>query len=103
MIDAMTAIETSANWIGLVGLAGLVGLLGLRYPIDRTRSGQWIRLLGLAGLLGLLGFWHPGTGALGAFGALGVWNHQDPLIHRWARFGWLGVSGIPYLLLAVVP
>ena len=30
----------------------------------------------------------------GAFGALGVWNHQNTSIARLAHFGWLGFIGL---------
>ena len=86
-----------ADLSGLLGLIGLSGLIGLRHPIDKQRSGTTIRLLGLLGLLGLSGFWIAGAGACGAFGSLGLWNHQNLRYHNWARLGPLGLIGIYFL------
>lgn len=92
-------------WLGLIallGLIGLAGLIGLRHPIARGTPGAGIRLLSLLGFLGLAGIWIPGAGAAGAFGALGLWNHPRPALHRIARFGWLGVLGLPSILGALM-
>ncbi len=94
----MEAVDAMAPWAGLLGLIGLSGLLSLRHPVAADRSGGLVRLFGLGGLLGLAGFWIPGAGAMGAFGALGLWNHQRPSYHRYACLGWLGVVGVPYLV-----
>ncbi len=98
----MDAFNAMAPWVGLLGLIGLTGLLGVRRPIVPGRSGGLIRLLGLAGLFGLAGFWIPGAGAMGAFGSLGLWNHQVPRYHRYACLGWLGAVGIPYLVVSIL-
>jgi hypothetical protein len=34
---------------------------------------------------------------MGAFGALGLWNHQSQRLALWGRLGLLGVVGIPFL------
>ncbi|MCZ8135063.1 MAG: hypothetical protein O9266_02070 [Porphyrobacter sp.] len=83
---------------GLLGLFGLAGLAGLRQPAAGTQSGAAIRLLGLLGLGGLAGIWIDGAGALGAAGALGLWNHQNPKLARWAWPGWVFPIGIYYLV-----
>jgi len=91
-------------WLGLIallGLIGLAGLVGLRHPVARDIPGTGIRLLSLLGLLGLAGIWIPGAGAAGAFGALGLWNHPRPALHRIAKLGWLGVLGLPPIIMAV--
>jgi len=91
-------------WLGLLGLLGLIGLaglMGLRHPIDRSRPGAGIRLLGIFGLLGIAGFWIPGAGAAGALGALGLWNHPRPDLHRWAKLGWLGLVGLVPIAIAL--
>jgi hypothetical protein len=82
---------------GLLGLLGLAGLAGLRQPAERRQPGAAIRLLGLLGLGGLAGFWIDGAGALGAAGALGLWNHQNPKLARWAWAGWVFPVGIYYI------
>ena len=58
--------------------------------------------MGLLGFAGLAGFWIPGTGASGAFGALGLWNHQNPKLAFWGKLGPLGITGLPYLVLAII-
>ena len=35
--------------------------------------------------------------AMGASGALGLWNHQNPKLARWGTMGWSFVLGLPYL------
>jgi hypothetical protein len=91
-------LDQLAPWAGLLGLIGFAGLWGLRNPVEKSRSGAAIRLLGLFGLAGLCGFWIPGAGAIGASGALGLWNHQDPKLALWGKLGWSSVAGIPYLV-----
>ena len=94
----------TSTWIGLWGLLGLIGLAGLagiRRPVNADRPGAMVRLLGLLGLAGLTGFWFDGAGALGAFGALSLWNHQLPTLARWGRCGWLGVVGLPFLWIGI--
>ncbi len=90
-------LDTLAPFIGLIGLIGLAGLAGIRNPVEKTRPGAGIRLLGLLGLAGLAGIWVPGAGAMGASGALGLWNHQNPKLARWGTMGWSFVLGLPYL------
>jgi hypothetical protein len=90
--------EALAPWVGLLGLIGFAGLWGLRKPVEKSRPGGGIRLLGLLGLAGLVGFWIPGAGAIGASGALGLWNHQDPKLALWGKLGWAWVAGLPYLV-----
>jgi hypothetical protein len=91
MLDALVP------WVGLLGLIGFAGLAGLKHPVDKGRSGIGIRLLGLLGFAGLCGFWIPGAGAIGAAGALGLWNHQNRRLALWGRLGWLFIAGIPFL------
>lgn len=91
-------LDTLAPFIGLFGLIGFAGLAGIKNPPDKTRPGGGIRLMGLLGLVGLLGFWVPGAGAVGASGALGLWNHQSPKLALWGKLGWSFVLGIPYLV-----
>lgn len=100
----MTGAASPPLWLGLIallGLIGLAGLIGLRHPVARSTPGAGIRLLSLLGLLGLAGIWIPGAGAAGAFGALGLWNHPRPTLHRIAKFGWLGVLGLPFIIKAL--
>ncbi len=92
-------LELFAPWVGLLGLIGFAGLWGVRKPVERSRSGSAIRLLGLLGLAGIAGFWIAGAGAIGASGALGLWNHQDPKLAFWGRLGWAWLAGMPYLVL----
>jgi hypothetical protein len=91
-------LDQVAPWAGLVGLIGFAGLAGFKHPVDKERSGGGIRLLGLLGLTGLCGFWIPGAGAIGASGALGLWNHQYPKLAFWGKLGWAGVVGVPFLV-----
>lgn len=95
-------MEHVAPWIGLVGLIGLAGLAGIKSPVARSRQGAAIRLLGVLGLAGLSGIWIPGGGAMGAFGALGLWNHQSERLAFWGRLGWAGLLGVPFALTALV-
>ena len=98
----MSGAGSPPLWLGLLGLLGLIGLaglMGLRHPIDRSRPGAGGRLLGILGLLGIVGFWIPGAGATGALGALGLWNHPRPDLHRWAKLGWLGLLGLPPIMM----
>lgn len=85
-------------WIGILGLIGFAGLATFRRPVDPHRSGGGVRKLGLLGLLGLAGIWIEGAGACGAFGALGLWNHQDSRFAVWGRLALLGTAGLPFLL-----
>lgn len=89
-------------WLGLLGLIGLAGLAGLRHPVPAARPGAAIRMLGVLGLGGLAGFWIEGAGAMGAFGALGLWNHPSPILARWGQAGWCGLLGLPFALAALV-
>jgi hypothetical protein len=91
MLDAL------APWVGLLGLIGFAGLAGLKHPVAKDRNGVGIRLLGLLGFAGLCGVWIPGAGAIGAAGALSLWNHQNPRLAFWGKLGWLSVFGIPFL------
>lgn len=90
-------LETLGAVAGLLGLIGLAGLAGIKQPVDKDRPGGRIRLLGILGLLGLAGFWINGAGALGAAGALGLWNHQNPRLAFWGKLGWLFLVGLPFL------
>jgi len=94
-------LDTLAPFAGLLGLIGFAGLAGLKTPVSKTRSGAGIRLLGLLGLAGLAGIWIPGAGAMGAAGALGLWNHQNPKLAFWGKLGWLWLAGLPFLLPAL--
>lgn len=78
---------------GLLGLIGFAGLAGIKHPTAKDRPGGWVRILGLLGLGGLAGIWIDGAGAMGAAGALSLWNHQDPKLAFWGRLGWLFVIG----------
>lgn len=82
---------------GLLGLFGLAGLAGLKRPVGKEQAGAGIRLLGILGLGGLAGFWIDGAGALGAAGALGLWNHQDARLARWAWPGWVFPIGVYFI------
>lgn len=95
-------MEQLIPWIGLVGLIGLAGLAGIRSPVVRSRPGAAIRMLALLGLAGLSGIWIPGAGAMGAFGALGLWQHQSERLALWGRLGWSGLLGVPFALAAFV-
>jgi hypothetical protein len=95
-------LDSLAPFGGILGLIGFAGLAGLRTPVDTARSGAGIRLLGLLGLVGLSGFWIPGAGAIGAAGALGLWNHQSPNLAFWGKLGWLWLAGLPFLLTALI-
>ena len=90
-------LDLLASWVGLLGLIGFAGLAGLKQPVAQGRSGGGTRWLGLLGFAGLCGFWIPGAGAIGAAGALSLWNHQDPRFAVWGKLGWLFVAGIPFL------
>jgi hypothetical protein len=94
-------LDTLAPIAGIFGLIGFAGLAGLRTPVDKARSGAGIRLLGLLGLVGLAGIWIPGASAVGAAGALGMWNHQNPKLALWGKLGWLWLAGLPFLLPAL--
>ncbi len=86
-----------ASLAGLLGLVGFAGLAGLRRPVAAGRPGGGVRLLAIAGLGGLAGLWIDGAGAMGAAGALGLWNHQDPRLAFWGRLGWAFPVGLFYL------
>jgi hypothetical protein len=94
-------MEQIIGLLGLIGLIGLAGLWGIKQPVDKSRPGGTIRLLALLGLLGFAGFWINGAGAAGAFGAIGLWNHQEPKLAFWGKLGWLGVIGLPLLARAM--
>ncbi|WP_374529734.1 hypothetical protein [Novosphingobium sp.] len=92
-------LQTIAPFAGLLGLIGLAGLAGIKHPADKQRPGGLIRLLGLLGLGGLAGFWIDGAGAMGAAGALGLWNHQSPRLAFWGKLGWAWPVGAVFLAL----
>lgn len=94
-------LDLLAPFAGLVGLIGFAGLAGLKYPVAKDRPGAGVRLLGIFGLAGLAGIWIPGAGAMGAAGALGLWNHPSPRLALWGRLGWLSLIGVPYLIRAL--
>lgn len=91
-----------APLLGLLGLIGLAGFAGLKYPVDKSRPGAAVRLAALLGFLGLSGFWIEGAGAAGAFGALGLWAHQNPRLAIWGRLGMVGVVGLPFIVHAAL-
>ena len=91
-------LETIAPFVGLLGLIGLAGLAGIKNPVAKDRAGAAVRLLGILGLAGFAGIWIDGAGAMGAAGALGLWNHQSAKLANWGKAGWLFVAGVPYLL-----
>jgi hypothetical protein len=95
-------MEHIAPLLGLLGLIGLAGLAGFKSPPDKARPGGLIRLGGLLGFLGLTGFWIPGAGASGALGALGLWNHQNPKLALWGKLAWVGVVGLPFIVLRLL-
>ena len=90
-------IDTLAGPAGLIGLIGLAGLAGIRNPCEKGRPGGMIRVLGLLGFGGLAGFWIPGVGAMGAAGAMSLWNHQSPRLALWGKAAWLHLVGVFYL------
>ena len=59
-------------------------------------------LPGLPDSAGLAGFPIAGAGASGAFGALGLWSHQNPKLAVWGKPGLLGVAGLLFLVLAII-
>ena len=91
-------LDTLAPVVGLLGLIGFAGLAGIKHPADKARPGGAVRLMGLLGLLGLAGIWIPGAGAMGAAGALGLWNHQSARLARWGQAGWGFLLGVPPLV-----
>jgi hypothetical protein len=95
---ATILLDTVAGPAGLLGLIGLAGLAGLRNPCERSRPGTWVRVLALLGFGGLAGFWIPGAGAMGAAGALGLWNHQSPRLAWWGRLGWAFPIGVGFVV-----
>ena len=95
-------MEGIALVVGLLGLIGLAGFAAFKHPIDKARAGKGIRVLGLLGLLGFAGIWIDGAGACGAFGSLGLWNHQSPRLAFWGRLGWIGLAGLPFLVLGLL-
>lgn len=95
-------IDTLAPFAGILGLIGFAGLAGLKMPVDKARSGGAVRLLALLGFAGLAGIWIAGAGAMGAAGALGLWNHQNPKLALWGKLGWLWLAGVPFLLPAIL-
>lgn len=95
-------LDSLAPLVGLLGLIGFAGLAGLKSPVDKSRPGFAIRLMGLLGLVGLAGIWIPGAGAIGAAGALGLWNHQTPKLALWGKVGWVWLAGVPYIVRALI-
>lgn len=96
-------LDQWAPWAGLIGLIGLAGLAGIKTPAAKDQPGALVRLMGLFGLVGFAGIWIPGAGALGAAGALGLWNHQNKRLAFWGRLGLLSVIGLPFLLKGLFP
>lgn len=90
-------LDALAGPAGLIGLIGLAGLAAIRNPVEKSRAGGWVRVLGLLGFGGLAGFWIPGVGAMGAAGAMSLWNHQTPRLAAWGRAAWLFLVGAFYL------
>lgn len=90
-------LDSLAGPAGLIGLIGFAGLAAMRHPADKRRPGGLIRMLGLLGLGGFAGLWIPGAGALGAAGALSLWNHQDPRFAIWGKAAWLFLVGVIYI------
>lgn len=95
-MDAAT-LHAIAGPAGLLGLIGLAGLAGIRNPCDKDRAGGIVRLMGLLGLGGLAGFWIDGAGAMGAAGALGLWNHQNARLAFWGKLGWVWPVGAIFI------
>ncbi len=91
----------NTDLLGLVGLIGLGGLVPMKWPVDPAREGAGIRKLGLLGLGGLIGFLIPTVGAMGAAGALGLWNHQTGWLRAWGVLGWVWPLGLVMLVLAL--
>ncbi len=88
----------NTDLLGLVGLIGFGGLVALKAPVDAARSGAGIRKVGgLLGLAGLIGFLVPPAGAMGAAGALGLWNHQSAGLRMWGALGWIWPLGLVML------
>ncbi|HZU65562.1 MAG TPA: hypothetical protein VFF98_17875 [Novosphingobium sp.] len=87
-----------AGALGLLGLFGLAGLAAVRQPCAPGRAGARVRALGLLGLGGIAGFWIDGAGAMGAAGALSLWNHQNLRLARWAWPGWSFLAGAAVVL-----
>jgi hypothetical protein len=87
----------NADLLGLIGLVGLGGLVPFKWPVDPARPGAGVRKLGLLGLGGLLGFLVPPAGAMGAAGALGLWNHQNAGLRAWGALGWVWPIGLVML------
>jgi len=94
MSDILDALAGPA---GLIGLIGFAGLAGLRNPCAKGRPGGLVRLLALLGFGGLAGFWISGVGAMGAAGAMSLWNHQSPGLARWGNAAWLFLVGVFFL------
>lgn len=90
--------DAIAQFAGLLGLIGLAGLAGFKNPVAKTQAGAAMRLLGILGLGGFAGLWIDGAGALGAAGALGLWNHQNPTLARWALPGLVFPIGIYFIV-----
>ena len=84
--------------LSLVGLIGLGGMVALVRPVDRARPGARIRALGIVGLGGFIGILVPPVGAMGAAGALGLWNHQNRKLAFWGAMGWAWVLGAAALV-----
>lgn len=94
----MNILDTLAGPAGLIGLIGFAGLAGIRNPCAKGRPGGWVRVLALLGFGGLAGFWISGVGAMGAAGALSLWNHQSPRLALWGKAAWLFVIGAFFLV-----
>jgi hypothetical protein len=89
----------NTDMLGLVGLVGLGGLIAMKWPVDAARSGGAVRKLGLLGLLGFAGLVVPAAGAMGAAGALSLWNHQNAPLRVWGALSWVWPLGLVMLAL----
>ena len=92
-------IYVDLSLLNLFGFICMLGILNLKTPVEENQNGKNIRLFSITGLLGLSGFWINGAGALGAFGAYSLWNHQILTYKKLSNLGVFGILGLPNMLL----